>query len=282
MFAAGPVATAVTLAVAEPVTLAITALRGGAPAAWTPAELTDLALWLDAADSSTITLNGSTVSQWDDKSGNNNNASQATATLQPSLSGNDIIFDGADDGFNLTSQVLGEMYIYTVARGSGYLFSDVDDRIIYTNSDLIYWASETGGILSGLTVSGYDDAQSQITEEFYNNVDTATTALNGQDSLTGTFQSDFSISRIGLKWDDPTGISTWNGAINEIVIATDNADRQKLEGYLAWKWGLAENLPNDHPYRVDGRLFGFGSYKALSPSDSDLLVTSDGDMFIVQ
>jgi hypothetical protein len=26
-------------------------------------------------------------------------------------------------------------------------------------------------------------------------------------------------------------------------------DRQKLEGYLAHKWGLAANLPADHPYK---------------------------------
>jgi hypothetical protein len=51
---------------------------------WTPAALGSLlALWLDADDSSTITLNGSTVSQWDDKSGNNFHLSQANAALQP-------------------------------------------------------------------------------------------------------------------------------------------------------------------------------------------------------
>ena len=26
-------------------------------------------------------------------------------------------------------------------------------------------------------------------------------------------------------------------------------DRQKLEGYLAWKWGLQASLPSDHPYK---------------------------------
>ena len=26
-------------------------------------------------------------------------------------------------------------------------------------------------------------------------------------------------------------------------------DRQQLEGYLAWKWGLEANLPVDHPYK---------------------------------
>ena len=78
----------------------------------------------------------------------------------------------------------------------------------------------------------------------------------------------------------PTGTQ-----LSEIVLTHStmtNDDRQKLEGYLAWKWGLAENLPADHPYRVDGSLFGFGSFTALSPSGSDLLVTSDGDVFIVQ
>ncbi|MFM6272695.1 MAG: hypothetical protein ACKPFA_40420, partial [Dolichospermum sp.] len=68
----------------------------------TPAQIsTDL--WLDAADSSTITLNGSTVSQWNDKSGNGRNAIQATATNQPAYTANGLngkpvlTFDGIND-----------------------------------------------------------------------------------------------------------------------------------------------------------------------------------------
>lgn len=49
---------------------------------WTPAQIST-ALWLDAADASTITLNGTTVSQWNDKSGNGRNAVQVTAASQP-------------------------------------------------------------------------------------------------------------------------------------------------------------------------------------------------------
>jgi hypothetical protein len=55
----------------------------GFSGAWTPAQLPSLALWLDADDASTITLNGSDVSQWDDKSGNGNHVSNATAATQP-------------------------------------------------------------------------------------------------------------------------------------------------------------------------------------------------------
>jgi hypothetical protein len=29
----------------------------------------------------------------------------------------------------------------------------------------------------------------------------------------------------------------------------DNTDRQKIEGYLAWKWGLQASLPIGHPYK---------------------------------
>jgi hypothetical protein len=67
---------------------------------WTPANLgEDIALWLDATDSSTITLNGSNVSQWSDKSNNNRHAIQGTATLQPTYDSvnNKVVFDKVDD-----------------------------------------------------------------------------------------------------------------------------------------------------------------------------------------
>jgi hypothetical protein len=31
------------------------------------------------------------------------------------------------------------------------------------------------------------------------------------------------------------------------VLTTTN--RQLMEGYLAWKWGLQANLPSGHPYK---------------------------------
>ena len=48
-----------------------------------PLDLPNLAVWFDAADTSTITASGGFVSQWNDKSGNGRNASQGTASLQP-------------------------------------------------------------------------------------------------------------------------------------------------------------------------------------------------------
>ena len=74
--------------------IALSRLTGGGtptPTPWTPVELGgNLALWLDADDAPTITLNGSTVSQWQDKSGNARHVSQATASVQPAYLANDL------------------------------------------------------------------------------------------------------------------------------------------------------------------------------------------------
>jgi hypothetical protein len=43
-----------------------------------------------------------------------------------------------------------------------------------------------------------------------------------------------------------------NGDVAEIIVvnsALATADRQIIEGYLAWKWALVSTLPNDHPYK---------------------------------
>jgi hypothetical protein len=44
----------------------------------------------------------------------------------------------------------------------------------------------------------------------------------------------------------------FNGDMAEIVVthsALTTSERQLLEGYLAWKWGLEGNLPAGHPYK---------------------------------
>jgi len=49
------------------------------------------------------------------------------------------------------------------------------------------------------------------------------------------------------------GGGLFNGDIAEIIIvsgvSTDD-ERQKIEGYLAWKWKIQSLLPIDHPYKL--------------------------------
>jgi hypothetical protein len=51
-----------------------------------PKNIPNLTLWLDAADSASISLSGSSVTQWSDKSGKGNNATQSTGAWQPTYS----------------------------------------------------------------------------------------------------------------------------------------------------------------------------------------------------
>lgn len=48
-----------------------------------PLSISGLAAWYDASNAGSVTLNGSTVSQWNDLSGNGRHQTQATASLQP-------------------------------------------------------------------------------------------------------------------------------------------------------------------------------------------------------
>jgi hypothetical protein len=69
---------------------------------FTPARIADLGLWLDASVTSSLTFNGSTVSEWRDLSGNGRHFAQSTAGSQPT--GNNrtqnglrvLDFDGGD------------------------------------------------------------------------------------------------------------------------------------------------------------------------------------------
>ncbi|HEY5924108.1 MAG TPA: hypothetical protein VIV11_20650, partial [Kofleriaceae bacterium] len=63
--------------------IAIDAAVDGMTQPFTPAQLSGLALWLDANQN--VVTSQSKVSTWMDRSGKNNNAGQSVAALQPSL-----------------------------------------------------------------------------------------------------------------------------------------------------------------------------------------------------
>lgn len=246
--------------------------------AWTPANLgSALSLWLDASDSSTITLNGSTVSQWNDKSGNARHVSQATATNQPTYSATglngkgSLSFDGSDDILSTPTAFpsLDNFSVFVVASGnaiaanqergivaidngtgSGYISGYWFERSSWGQALTSYISSATvGAPLNSLPTNGFTakilgqvrtknvDHALFIDGNFYN-----VTANNT--TLTATIPSNrLYIGRSAL---------TYSGTISEVTVfntSLSTTDRQKLEGYFAWKWGLEANLPAGHPFR---------------------------------
>jgi hypothetical protein len=66
-----------------------------------------------------------------------------------------------------------------------------------------------------------------------------------------------------------TAAAALNGFIGEILVYNRSltlAQRQQVEGYLAWKWGLVVNLPADHPYKTTPVISSFPFPSVISPS----------------
>jgi hypothetical protein len=77
--------------------------------AFVPTDLANLKAWYDASDTATITVSGTAVTQWNDKSTNGYNLTQGTAGLRPQSNTrtqnglNAIDFDGGDDILNAST-----------------------------------------------------------------------------------------------------------------------------------------------------------------------------------
>jgi hypothetical protein len=235
------------------------------PAFWSPSNLgSSLALWLDANDASTITLNGSTVSQWNDKSGNNRNFTQGSATNQPTynatgLNNKPALILDIDDIMSGNVPIDDPMSVYSVAQLtdlSGTYRRIISSRQIQTG---MFFGVNAGGFAtffgSGLTWNDINANSPNFSPSnpsilgVVNAGSIATPYTNGvaQNTKLGSMAGTVSMD-IGVFSSQP-----WVGPISEIVLtstALSTTDRQKLEGYLAHKWGLTANLPGDHPYKT--------------------------------
>jgi len=229
---------------------------------WRPDELgADLALWLDAEDTDSITLNGSNVAQWDDKSGNGRNVSQATAANQPTytasgLNGKPVLtFDGGDWFSNLSlslpqfsvslvetaTQNTSTIY-YPVGFGTGGISvggTYYSQKFAINGTDSLFSVAGGNSVLNAPTIvfGGSNNLGRQI-------------AVNGNAPATDATAQSISQITIGRRSD---AFWPFFGTIAEVVLTNNllsTDDRQKLEGYLAWKWGLEANLPADHPYKT--------------------------------
>ena len=237
---------------------------------WTPAQIST-ALWLDAADASTITI-ATGVSQWNDKSGNGRNFSQATAARQPSYQASGInakpsvAFTGSNDHFMTAASVLpsgstaGSIFWVqtteadpsTNSNNLGSLISkdwgdsSNDNHVPYSDGS-IYFAgfSTTRPSVGNPSVSlvnprilGHESTNGSVA--FY---------IDGSSfftSASNTFSNTATTKRLGQ------ASSKFTGQVAELIVLSNiptTTDRQLIEGYLAHKWGLQASLPNNHPYK---------------------------------
>jgi len=239
---------------------------------WTPAEITT-ALWLDAADASTITESGGAVSQWNDKSGNNRNVMQATAADRPVVStdaGNaSLLFDGTSEYLrhDVSGTITYPSSIFIVCRNTdtanaGHVFSVNDSSL----SDRYYTLTQrenSGQKLFYQSRIAFNAPSIRVGSSFNTEIIEAVSNASNDNELfsngtsVGTDTSEWpapnydniTIGRLRYQLSDQYFV----GHVHEIIWirqSLDLATRQRTEGYLAHKWGLTANLPADHPYKT--------------------------------
>ena len=235
---------------------------------WDPASITT-ALWLDAADASTVTTVSGAVSQWNDKSGNARHATQATSNRRPAYTSSGLngknVLTFADDFLANTAVDWGDsassVFLVLGATGAGTFRNIITTGTGVTNqwgyglTNLSAYAifqilvaaqafSVTPSITDILCFTSAGRSGTSVS---------ATLTTNGTLNGTQTRSNANLTSAAGVVIGSNSGVNEpFTGFIGEVVLVPEIVsanNRQRMEGYLAHKWGLTANLPNDHPYR---------------------------------
>lgn len=231
----------------------------GGPQLWRPSNLgANLALWLDAEDTASITLNGSTVSQWSDKSPNALHVSQTTAALQPTYSASGMLGKPTLDWGTVSSDKVLTRAISGYAPQRYFGLAEWDGPDPLTNFGGLVTHGPATGIVSNDRVMTANSGTGWFSALLYylNGGAASSTALptiSNPFLFATTFGPQTGRTDLFVGSDIATGVSrSWLGKISEIIainFVPTTQDRERIEGYLAWKWGLAANLPAGHTFK---------------------------------
>lgn len=220
---------------------------------WSP-KLLAPALWLDAADLTTITSLSGAVSQWNDKSGNGRHVTQATAANQPTTGTvtqnglNTISFDGSDDymdssAFTLSGQ---QWHLIVAVTGSARRTVQVSNTAASTEAVVFQNPSSSPTYRWGLyranqaftstSTSSIANTAYLITANF--NASASYLRVNGTQVASGTAgSSNTNAVRLGA---NPAFAYT-AGLLCEVVIVQGNLDSQQIASWENWalaKWAV--------------------------------------------
>ena len=229
-------------------------------------------LWLDGADTSTLT-GSSPVTAWRDKSLNSVTLTATGAPTQTTVNGlNSLSFNGSSY-FSLGpyTSLFGTKYVawFAVANvtnaasanwgciaGTGYVSDNYAQNLLYINfgSLAVFYRRVRGDGGKGTTVplsagNVLLSSATDFTTGTYQVFQNGTAGTLQTDGHTGTVDTQAVILRVG--YTGFPGESLVEGTISEILLYTDPltiTQRQSIEGYLAAKWGLQSSVPTIHPF----------------------------------
>lgn len=217
-------------------------------------------LWLDAADRLSMTVSGSSVTQWNDKSGNARNyTTLGTAPIYSSGDGGSVTFSYGQALANTSTWSGNGAGVDIFAVSTPWPFTQYNDWrtlfrgasaghrvIIESSSSRLGYYGPAGFQQFGSLTLGQTKSLLYVTT---NTSFVTSGALNGTVALSvaGSFQESDSQAFYCLGAYQGGPSQPW-GTINEVMVFSNltTVQRQAVEGYLARKWGIT--VPTTHPF----------------------------------
>ena len=233
------------------------------PPLWTPSNTSSTVGWWDASDASTISTSGSEVQSVTDKSGNGYTLQRGTTgpTIGTRTLNGLNVFEFAGANYNTlennsfawdqANNALGFAAIYRLDDDG---LTEQDFLLSGTNSstrigvrrltDQRWQILVTGGSITTTSALGTEPVTQMMVARF--NAGSSFIRIDGVQDAVGTIGSvAFSKINISGNYLEQQGVE---GFIAEMVFFSDLTETQKIEGYLAHKWGIDGNLDSSHPY----------------------------------
>lgn len=245
---------------------------------FSPRSISGCRLWLDAADASTVTLSNNTVTQWNDKSGNSNNATQPTVGNQPSYSNSFVFLNGTTQFFNVNLDFLAGVshnffivlrnFNYTNIYGAANGASGANSLHIGFSGVGAYRMNHWGNDWYPAYTANYKVNQTNILN--YNWVNNTSKIIYANGGLEGSNPQPGVIGTMsgGGRIGNVVAQGLLNANIYEIIIYTGSlttTQRQQIEGYLASKWGILGSLAPSNPYSGNIRTLIFPNITISRP-----------------
>lgn len=226
------------------------------PGTFTPKQIASMTLWLDASDLSTITQSGGLVSQWNDKSGVGNHATQVTGANQPTTGTrtqgglNVIDFDAVNDTMgSAASAAIRPCTLFVVcmpdrqgnvngtqpvkSTGPGLLtgeFTDTSAKWGWGRTGVAWDTSYDAGV-------AFAASTAYVVMYAFDAATGVTMKVNGgaeeTDANANLFTSGgTTIIGAGVSWDG------WIGEVLKWSVQLGTLDRARVFAYLRQKWGI--------------------------------------------
>ena len=243
-------------------------------------DASDAATLYDATSGGSLVAADGAVARWEDKSGNAEHVTQGTLANRPLRktsvqNSRDVVrFDGSNDILSRTTNnvirntsfasIFCVRKITSVTAVPWVIGVGINSAATTVRALMDLNRNSTGKCGSGgrrldadsfASVQGatnYSTSAFQIQGAIFNySATTLQVQLNGtMDGQSTSFQTSGSVpdtSSAGINIGSNPGASWFNGDIAEIVVCSLSAETERIEGYLAWKWGTVASLPSDHP-----------------------------------